>query len=128
MNKVLGVALLGSLVSLILKKHSSEYVIVIQLAAVIFCCFLIYPSMLDIIDIVREYGQDSGISSDYLKIIIKSFGIAVITKFASDICKDNDQNALAANVEFSGKIMMISASLPIIKSLIEVTVQMIDSG
>ena len=65
------------------------------------------------------------VSNEYLGTVLKIVGIAVLTQFSSDICRDSGQTALAANVEFAGKLMIAVLSLPMAKTLLEVAVSVI---
>ena len=63
------------------------------------------------------FGQFDVLSIDYLSILIKVLGIAVITKTASDICTDSGSTALAGNVELAGKVIILALCFSLIKTV-----------
>ena len=52
-------------------------------------------------------------------------GIAYLSEFAVSICKDSGENAIASKIDLGGKVMIISMSIPIISSLLEVILKLI---
>ena len=59
-------------------------------------------------------------NATYLSIILKITGIAILTEFGVSICKDAGEAAIASKIEFGGKIIIMSISIPIISALLEV--------
>lgn len=128
MSKLVGIAVTGTVVCVLMKKYAPAYAVFAEVCSVIIVAFLSYPYLCDMVDLIKEYSTDSGIDISFIRIIIKALGIATVTQFASDICKDNGSSALAGNIEFAGKLLMLVSAVPIIRSLIELTVRIIDSG
>ena len=61
--------------------------------------------------------------NEFLKILLKITGIAILTEFAVSICKDCGETAIANKVDLGGKIVIISISIPIITALLELILQ-----
>ena len=123
MIQLMGIALISSVLFVIIKKYSPEYMIFAEIGSVLLVFLLLYPYIKDIIDFYYEYSEYGGIDDRYLKIILKSIGIALLTQFTSDICKDSGQSALAGKIEFAGKLLISVLALPLAKSLIEVALK-----
>ncbi len=126
MIKIIGIAVSGTIIYVILKKYCPEYAVLAQIGAVIIVAFIAYPYLCDMLDLINNYTVGTELETEYFGIIIKSLGIAVVAQFSSDICRDNGSSALASQIEFAGKIIMISAAIPVIKGIVELTVQIID--
>lgn len=62
---------------------------------------------------------------EFLQLLIKITGIAILTEFAVSVCKDSGETAIANKVDFGGKIMIIAMSIPIISSLLETIIQIL---
>lgn len=52
-------------------------------------------------------------------------GIAFLSEFAVSICKDSGESAIASKIELGSKIIIISMSIPIITSLLELVLKII---
>lgn len=57
--------------------------------------------------------------------LLKLCGIAMIAEFASDICRDAGENALAHRINMGVKIGMIASALPMAGQLMEQIVQLL---
>ncbi len=128
MMKIFSVALIGAVSFVLLKKYSPEFTVAAEIGAVIFLLFFIYPYLCELIDLVKTYGEDSLVDTEYINIIVKALGISLVTQFCSDMCKDAGETALASKTEFAGKVIMLVSCVPIIKTLFELTVRLIDTG
>ncbi|MBE6618899.1 MAG: hypothetical protein E7626_03835 [Ruminococcaceae bacterium] len=58
-----------------------------------------------------RYGQ-------YVKVMMKSLAVALVTSSSADICRDCGEGAIASKVELVGKCSIMLISLPLIKSLL----------
>ena len=71
-----------------------------------------------IIGVIEETIAQAGIDAKLLVPVLKVTGMAYITQFSVDVCRDAGQNAIAAKIETVGKIMMLV--VPIATSLIKI--------
>ncbi len=61
----------------------------------------------------------SGDYGGYVKVMMKSLGIALVSSQSADICRDIGEGALASKVELVGKCAVMLSCLPLIGSLIK---------
>ena len=73
-----------------------------------------------IIGVIEETIGQAGIDAKLLVPVLKVTGMAYITQFSVDACRDAGQNAIAAKIETVGKIMMLVVAVPIATSLIKI--------
>ncbi len=128
MIQLMGIALISAVLFVVIKKYSPEYIIFAEIGSVLLIFLYLYPYIKDIIDFYYEYADYGGIDDSYLKIVLKSVGIALLTQFSSDICKDSGQSALAGKIEFAGKLLIAVLALPVAKALIEVALKVTEMG
>lgn len=57
--------------------------------------------------------------------VFKAFGICLVAQLAADVCRDSGQQTLAARVEMAGRIGILIAALPLLTSVLEVSVGII---
>ncbi|MBR3002097.1 MAG: hypothetical protein IKF38_00775 [Clostridia bacterium] len=55
----------------------------------------------------------------FISLLLKITGIAFLAEFAVSVCKDSGEGAIASKIELGSKILIISMSIPIISSLLE---------
>lgn len=61
----------------------------------------------------------------FIGLLVKITGIAFLTEFAVSICKDSGEGAIASKIELGSKIVIISMSVPIISSLLELVIKIL---
>ncbi len=81
----------------------------------------IAPEMKKISALIEKTELDSG----YFKVALKALGICYITSFASDICRDFGQSALASKAELIGKCAIFIICLPLIGNIVEIALSFI---
>ncbi len=64
-------------------------------------------------------ADGAGISQAILMPVIKSVGIAIAGRFASDICKDAGQSAPASAVEMIAAAAAIYVSIPLMRTVLQ---------
>ena len=117
--QIAGVALISVFIILLLKQYKPEFVIHISILAGILIFLMILPKLSSVIELLNNLTNKLGANSQFFSILLKITGIAYISEFATNICKDSGETAIASKVELAAKIIIISMSIPILGSVIE---------
>lgn len=118
MLQVCVLAIAGLFAALILKKDKPEYSTLI----ILLTSFLIAVRVLGVMDaVLEEMDKWRTILSDnvvYINLLVKLIGITYICEFAANICRDSGYSALSNHIELFGKVTIMVASFPVIKTMI----------
>ena len=125
MINIIAISIISAILYILTKKYCPEYSILIEIISIVLLIWTAYPYLCDVIDFYTGFSESSGMDSDYVKIILKVTGVAIITQFSSDICKDSGENALAVKIEFAGKTIIMSLAIPMVQALIQFATGMI---
>ena len=117
--KIIGIAFIAIIIIIMLKQYRPEFTIYVSIIAGVLIIALSMDKLAGIINILTTLSNKTGINSEYLGILLKITGIAILTEFAVSICKDSGESAIASKIDFGGKIIVISMSIPIISALLE---------
>ena len=117
--KVIGIGFTALIVIILLRQYKPEFAVYVSLIAGIIILFLVFSKLDGIIDLLKNLANTTGVNSQFLAILIKITGIAVLTEFAVGICNDSGESVIASKVDLGGKVIIISLSIPIISSLLE---------
>lgn len=117
--KIIGIGLIALILIMILKQYKPEFVIYVSLLAGALILTLTFSRISGIIDLLNNLAGKISIHQEFLTLLIKITGIAILTEFTVSICKDSGESAIASKVDMGGKVMMISMSIPIIAGLLE---------
>ncbi len=123
--KIIGVGITALIISVIIKQYKPEFAMYISIIAGIIILFLIIDKIYGIITLLTNLSRKTGMNAEYLTILLKITGIAILTEFAVSICKDSGESAIASKIDLGGKVIVISMSIPIISALLEIIMKII---
>ena len=123
--KIIGIGLISLIIIVILKQYRPEFAIYVSIIAGILIISLVIGKISGIVEILQSQARKTTINNEFLILLIKITGIAILTEYAVSICKDSGESAIASKVDFGGKILIMSMSIPIISSLLETVIRIL---
>lgn len=123
--KIIGIALVALILIVLLKQYRPEFAIYISLLTGVLILILVMDKLTGIINLLQALANKASINSTFLSLLIKITGIAFLSEFAVSICKDSGEGAIASKIEIGSKIIIISMSIPIISSLLEIILKIL---
>lgn len=123
--KIIGIGLTALIVIIILKQYKPEFSAYVSIIAGIIILLMVFSKLSAIITLLSNLSNKVGVGSEFLKILIKITGIAILTEFAVSICKDSGETAIANKIDLGGKIIIVSISIPIITALLELVISIL---
>ena len=125
--KIIGIALIALIIIILLKQYRPEFAIYISILTGALILILVIDKLQGIVNLVQSFANKASINSSFLILLIKITGIAFLAEFAVSICKDSGEAAIASKIEIGSKIIIISMSIPIISSLLEIILKILPS-
>lgn len=122
---IIGIALIGVIMSLLLKNHLSTYALMVTLLTGIIILFWCVVNIIPVIDKLQYFIEETSMPNEYGMIIFKSIGLTFIVQLISDICKDAGETAVSYKLELVGKIAILLISLPLFEKIISVVLEML---
>ena len=116
--KIIGISLIAIIIAVIIKQYKPEFAVYLSIATGVIILLICTNYLANIINLIEILANKVNINTQFIKILIKITGIAILTEFAVSICKDSGETAIASKTEIGGKIIIISMSMPIIQALI----------
>ena len=123
--KIIGIALIALIIIIMLKQYRPEYAIFISILSGILILFLVMDRLTGIINLIESIQDKFSINTQFIALLIKITGIAFLSEFAISVCKDSGEAAIASKIEIGSKIIIISMSVPIISSLLEIILKIL---
>ena len=123
--KIIGIGLIALIIIVMLKQYKPEIVIYVSLIAGALILFIVVDKLTGIINLLQSLASKASINTEFLTLLIKITGIAFLSEFAVSICKDAGEGAIANKMEIGAKIIIISMSIPIISSLLEIILKIL---
>lgn len=114
------------IVSILLRQYGKKEIsIMVQIATGTIIMISVILKITDVVTELTDLASGIGLNISYIKLLIKVLGICIITQFVCEICKDSGESALASQIEFAGKIIVVTLMLPLLKSIISLVVGII---
>jgi stage III sporulation protein AD len=95
-----------------------EFKVYISIVASVIIFFIFIDKFDSIIALFNKINALMNIDDVYMKILLQILGIAFVTEFGSQLCKDSGQKSIANNIEIAGKIIILVISAPIVLGII----------
>jgi stage III sporulation protein AD len=118
--KIVGFGIIATTLVIILKNQKPEIALICVIASSVIMFTLIFDDLKNVISLINSLVSNSYINNSYIKIILKVIGISYIVEFGKDICKDAGESAIANKIEMAGKVIIVSLSIPVIASLVDI--------
>lgn len=129
--KVCGVAILAAVSLNLLGRLSGGISILLRVGAGILIFGIIVALLRENIDTLKAVlftGEGGDFTKDAFTLMLKALGVALVSRFCADVCRDCGENTLAGGVENAGKIVMVSLSLPILAQILERASEILEMG
>ena len=123
--KIIGVGFIAVIISIILRNNRPEFSIYVSIIAGVIIILMLSDKLGEIINSINSIASKTSINMQYLKILIKITGVAILSEFAVSVCKDSGESAIASKVDIGGKILIISMSMPIIQALLQTAIEIL---
>ena len=123
--QITAIGLVTALLVIVVKQQRPDIAMMISLAAGSIIFILLLGNIKIIATTVENMAQKANLDSIYITTVLKVIGIAYITEFGSQICKDAGEGAIASKIGLGGKILIMVLALPILTALMEAVLKIL---
>ncbi|MGN0620690.1 MAG: SpoIIIAC/SpoIIIAD family protein [Porcipelethomonas sp.] len=120
------ICICAALICKITEKHSKEQAVLLVTAVSALILINVVSEISPVMEKIESLASASGLDSIYAETIFKALGICFLTKFASDICRDCNENSMASAAEIAGKLQLLLLALPMFGELADMTAVMLE--
>ncbi len=124
--KIAFLAILTVLLYGLLRQMKPEFAPLAVLAGAALIIAALTDSLFEVSGSVDRMMELAGLEKENVSILMKALGICVVTQFASDICYDNSCSTIASAVETAGRIGAVSLAMPMIKTVAQLAIGLIN--
>ena len=124
--QLIGIALITAVAALILKGTKPELAFAVSIAGSIILLLFVLETFQGTVSIFSTIAQKTGIESSLVKIILKMVGIGYLVEFSAGILSDFGEKALADKLVFCGKIVILVLAVPIIESVLNLIIRLLE--
>ena len=125
MIQIIGLGFVVTLLILIIKQQRPEIAVQLSLALATIIFLMVLGKINVVLNLFRDLAEKANISQMYLNTILKIIGIAYVTEFGAQVCRDAGEGAVAGKIEFAGKVLVMVMAVPIIALVLDTIVRLI---
>jgi stage III sporulation protein AD len=123
--QIIGLGFVVMLLILVVKQQRPEFAVQLSITLAVVIFLLVLSKISLVLDLFNDLAAKANISQMYLNTILKIIGIAYITDFGAQVCRDAGESAVAGKIEFAGKVMVMIMAVPIIALVLDTIVKLI---
>lgn len=121
--QIVGLGIVATVIIVILKAQRPEMAVLVSILTGVVIFMLVVGKISSVIDILNNYASKINIDMAYIDTLLKIIGIAYVTEFGAEVCKDAGEASIASKIELAGKVVIIILAIPIITSLLDLIIK-----
>lgn len=124
--QLVGIAIITAVAALLLRGTKPELAFAVTIAGGIILLLFAFEIFKGSLSIFQKITDATGIESSIVKILLKMVGIGYLVEFSAGILNDFGQNALGDKLVFCGKIIVLVLAVPILESVLNLIVKLLE--
>lgn len=117
---IAGIGIISAGFVIILREYRPEFAFGATVAAGIIIILYSVSLFTEISEYIDKLVSLSGINQEKYQILLRCAGVCIVSKIASETCKDCGQASIASKIEFSGKIIVLFSAMPLFMEVTEI--------
>lgn len=125
MAQILLIALIGGIIAVYLRSINQELCLLSVICTGILILFSAFKYLSETFELFKKISELGKIDNELIKLVIKIVAIGYIVEFSAGILEDFGLKSISNKLIFAGKIIILSVSVPIFYTLINVLVGLV---
>ena len=109
----------AALVCVAIRVNRPDVAAAVALAAGLSVCVLSLTELGDVVKTLKRLTEDARVSNGDLEVVLRACGIALVGEYASQLCRDAGEGALAQRVEFGVRVSVLALVSPVAVEVME---------
>ena len=125
MIKVAAAAVAAAVCAVVVRKQAPELALALTLCAVTVILLYCSGALTAAMELMDKLVEAGGLSAQIVEPVIKTAGIAIVTRLAADFCRDAKEGGLASAVELAGTALALVTVLPLMSAVVDLLTRLI---
>lgn len=121
--QIVGVGIIATTFALVLRQHRPEFALQISIVTGLVIFMFVVNQLNYVVQVLNDLAQRIDLDMIYFSTILKIIGIAYITEFGAQICRDAGEQAIASKIELGGKVIIIVIAVPILTAILDLIIK-----
>ncbi|NLC53678.1 MAG: stage III sporulation protein AD [Firmicutes bacterium] len=119
-----GITLVSLIFITILRREYEEYAVLLSALVGVVILLRLIGRLTELVSVFTYLAQKAQVQPDYLATIFKVLGVAYLSGFGAQICKDAGESALGFRLELAGKIIILFMAVPVMVAIFEMVLRL----
>ena len=119
--RMAGFAAAAAMIAFTLRAAHREAGAAVAIAAGLMLFFAALTNLSGAVETLQALSRKAGVGDGTVTLLIKLVGMAYVTEFAAQACKDAGEEGLAGKAALCGKMLLMAQTLPLIVEIGEMT-------
>ena len=117
--KVAAAGIIAAVCAIMVRKQTPELALLLTVVAGVLVLLFCSGALASVIQFMDELVELGGLSPALIAPVLKVTGIALITRFSAEFCKDAKEGGLASAVEAAGTFLALLSMLPLMSAVLD---------
>lgn len=122
---IVGLAISATILLIVLRQSRPEIALVLSILVGVMIFFSALPKIGLVISTMNSIAAKTEVGSLHLGILLKIVGVAYISEFGAQICRDANETAIAGKVELAGKVIIMVLAIPIVLVILDTVLKLL---
>ena len=113
------VGVTAALCAVVVRQKAPEIAMLLALSACVLLLWNTLPILETIRDVLDQLSDLAGLSPTVLQPVLKTVGLALVTKLSSALCRDAGEGGIASFLETAGSAAAVLVCLPLLRMVLQ---------
>lgn len=99
--KIVGIGFVTLIIVMVLKEYRKEFAIYASLIGGAIILLVSFETIKEIIGFIENISKSTSYNSEFIILLLKITGIAILIEYAVSICKDAGETAIGSKIDFA---------------------------
>jgi stage III sporulation protein AD len=123
--QIVGLCITATALVLVLRRDRPEIALQIGLAVSAIVFIAIASRLVSTLTVLRDLAERAQVNTLHLNVVLKIIGVAYVTEFGAQICRDANESAIAGKVELAGKVIILALAIPIVLAVMDAIIRLL---
>lgn len=124
-TQVAALAVISAICAAVVKKQLPDMALILTLGGVTLILLLALAAFRPIRELLDVLADRAGLSPAVLAPVIKTVGVALLTRVSAELCRDAKENGLASAVEIAGGACALLVCLPLFEAVVQMILDLL---
>ena len=125
--KITAAVLIATVFSIILGKQGKDYALLLTVSACVMVLVTAGTFIKPILDFLRNVVSIGNLQTELLQILLKIFGIGLISQIAEMLCDDSGNKSLSKTLQIITTAVMLWMTIPLLEEMLMVMKKILEA-